>query len=150
MNASVSVLCYKYKTLSNGEHPLCWEFIKTARENWLVWVSLFNTIFGILINTNLDLFLVGQRDAFDALVVNDQPFQVSFQIAVPEISGVVFDSLKADFEKFIKEKMPTAKIYWSNIDTVHAYIESLWEFIALYSILIFDLQHFYPESKADY
>lgn len=36
-----------------------------------------------------------------------------------------YDSLKADFEKFIKEKMPAAQIYWSNIDTVHAYIESL-------------------------
>lgn len=31
MNASVSVLCYKYKTLSNGEHPLMLRVYKDSK-----------------------------------------------------------------------------------------------------------------------
>lgn len=36
-----------------------------------------------------------------------------------------YEIIKADFEEFIKEKMPTAQICWNEVDTVHAYIESL-------------------------
>jgi hypothetical protein len=36
-----------------------------------------------------------------------------------------YETLKADFEQFINDKMPTAKVCWNNTDSVHAYIEYL-------------------------
>jgi len=33
MNVSVSVICYKYKTLSNGEHPLMLRIIKDRKRS---------------------------------------------------------------------------------------------------------------------
>lgn len=44
MNASISVICYKYKTLSNGEHPI---MLRVHRDNKRKMISL-----GVSVNYN--------------------------------------------------------------------------------------------------
>lgn len=49
----------------------------------------------------------------------------SFSLLFGDIRIQSYKIMRADFEEFIKEKMPTAQIHWNKVDTVHAYIESL-------------------------